>query len=260
MIRKLYDFIERKLLIGRLGYQPFYESLHRISLRGMNYGQNDSSETNGERWVMNYIKDLNAKIKKNNLVIFDVGANKGQYVSSLITIFPKSKIYCFEPSPAAFTLLQEKISTQTNIQTFQLGLGNRQEKLSLQYDLDGSVTASFKPMNETLKQVSVDVTTLDQFCEEKKIHEIDLLKIDVEGFELFVLQGAKRMISEKRIKRIQFEFGQNNITHGIYLKHFFDLLSNYTINRIVKNGIRKIPYSKEFEIILTTNYLAELRD
>ena len=70
--------------------------------------------------------------------------------------------------------------------------------------------------------------------------------------------GARRMLEERRIDFIQFEFGVNNVHHGIYLKDMFTLLKNYKVARILRNGIREFDYHFRNEIIITTNYLAYL--
>ena len=52
------------------------------------------------------------------------------------------------------------------------------------------------------KKVEVRVNTIDKYCEEHKIHKIDLLKVDVQGNEIKVLEGASRMLGRKNIKLI----------------------------------------------------------
>ncbi len=57
----------------------------------------------------------------------------------------------------------------------------------------------------TREKIPVNVTTLDEFCAEQQIGRIDLLKTDCQGFDLRVLKGAQRMLSEKRVGLIQCE-------------------------------------------------------
>ena len=105
----------------------------------------------------------------------------------------------------------------------------------------------------------VTVDTLDQFCEQANITYIHLLKLDVEGYEYKVLQGARHMLAEGRISYIQFEFGRTNIAARTYLRDFFDLLgTRYRFYRIVKDGLYPITYNEKREIFWTTNFVAEL--
>ena len=103
--------------------------------------------------------------------------------------------------------------------------------------------------------------SLDNFCAQHDINFIDFLKLDVEGNELKVLQGAEKMVTGKKIKYIQFEFGGTDIDARIYFKDFYTLLSpNYKLYRILKNGIRSInKYKETEEIFTTTNFLAILK-
>jgi hypothetical protein len=88
---------------------------------------------------------------------------------------------------------------------------------------------------------------------------IYFLKIDVEGAEMDVLAGANQLIKNKKIKFLQFEYGPNCIISKVFLKDFFLLLENYTIYRILKNGLRPLVYNEILEIPLTSNYVAELK-
>ena len=85
--------------------------------------------------------------------------------------------------------------------------------------------------------------------------------MDIEGHELSALKGAKEMLEGKKIRFIQFEFGGTNVDSRTYFQDFWYLLSkNYTIYRIVKDGLHLIPKYKETQEIFTTiNYLAELK-
>lgn len=101
--------------------------------------------------------------------------------------------------------------------------------------------------------------TVDDFSASKRTFYIDLLKIDVEGHELAVLKGANRMISEGRIRFVQFEFGGTSIDSRTFFRDFWRLLSpNYTLYRIVSNGLYRIDaYSDFLKIFVTVNFLAE---
>ena len=67
------------------------------------------------------------------------------------------------------------------------------------------------------------------------------LKIDVEGFELEVLRGAQRMLSEGRIVAIQFEFNEMNVVGRVFVGDFFHLLGpTYTLYRLLPHGLMPI--------------------
>ena len=100
--------------------------------------------------------------------------------------------------------------------------------------------------------------TLDGFCAEHDIQEIGYLKIDVEGHELSVLRGAQGMLSKKRVRFVQFEFGEANIDSRTFMRDFFELLgADFEFYRIVSDGLYKVStYHSNLEVFATINYLA----
>ncbi|UII29470.1 FkbM family methyltransferase [Fulvivirga maritima] len=141
-----------------------------------------------------------------------------------------------------------------------LGLGANKERRKLYFDTEGSGWASvFERMdtgfNQKLdKSEEITLTSLDDFCYENDIRQIDFLKADVEGFELEVFHGSKNMLPY--IYFIQFEFSFANYNSKTYLKDFFELLADFDIYRVINDGISKIDYDPRYEILLTSNYLA----
>jgi len=85
--------------------QRIYRRLHRFALQRMNYGQWDPS-TSGERFALRYIV---ARCPAAEPIVFDVGANIGQYAAEISAVAPHARIYCFEPAAAAFAKLAESL-------------------------------------------------------------------------------------------------------------------------------------------------------
>ena len=212
---------------------------------------------------MQYLAELSRNCSQKEKVLFDVGANKGQYINQLHPYFQNSQIYCFEPSPMAFSILSDSTNNMNNVKCYQLGIGHKETTLDLQFNTEGSVMASFSPLeidDSSRMRATSQLTTIDSFCQTNGIDEIYLLKLDIEGFELNALKGAESMIKKNKVNYIQFEFGKNNIQQGIYLKNFFDILRHYKLSRVLKDGLKELSkHELRYEIILTTNYLAELR-
>jgi FkbM family methyltransferase len=260
---KLYDRFERKILIGNSKLQWLFESLHRFSLRGMNYDQVSTPQESGELFVLNYLKDRLRE--RNNLTLFDVGANVGEYAKLLTTLFPSANVYSFEAWPATFDILTNNVKKNKNIKCFNQALGSSVEEQSFYSDGAGSGLSTFYPLEELtpqnkLQKVIVPTTTIDLFCEVNGIDQIDVLKIDVEGFELEVLRGAEQLIRAGKILFIQFEFGRNHVKSGTHFYDFYKFLSAYKISRVLKDGLRLLEnYQATQEIYLSANYFAELK-
>lgn len=143
---------------------------------------------------------------KNVSIVFDVGANVGQSAKKFRTIYPNARILCFEPVSSTYQELKRRVSKYERIETFNLAFGNTECLKSIHINPDPTSTVNsfineFTPgMTEMVK-----VQTLDDFCIENNIEKIDLLKIDVEGYEVEVLKGADRMLSNNRVKSLYLE-------------------------------------------------------
>jgi FkbM family methyltransferase len=160
-------------------------------------------------------------LSRNNSIgmIFDVGAHIGQTTNELSLHFPEAEIYSFEPYSIVYSELQKRFRASTKIKTFNLALGasNGNERLFINSDsltnsllpgaTDHSVFVSAK-LREKIASISsstIRVSRLDTFCHERLINHIDLLKIDVQGYEDFVLKGAKNMLDPAHIRFIFLE-------------------------------------------------------
>ena len=244
--------------------QPIYEKLHLFTLYAMNYGGGSFTDDSGEEYVVRYVARKTAG-QSEPITIFDVGANIGSYARMVLNGFAKPvTIRCFEPSWATFQTLKKNVP-EANVCKHNIGLSDQAGELVLYSDAEQSGMTSVYERDLQHIQVSFSkhevatFSTLDEFSASQTIGQIDLLKIDVEGHELAVLKGAHKLIDEQRIRFIQFEFGGTSIDSRTYFRDFWRLLSpNYTLYRIVGNGLRRIDeYSEFLEIFVTVNFLAE---
>lgn len=248
--------------IGKIEAQNFFEKLHSFGILGMNYGAGDKLETSGEKNALRYI----TKKLSNRPVIFDVGANKGEYVLSLYALIPEACIYAFEPSAKIFEELKRNLEGK-DVNLYQLGISEYPGQVTLYStpeisELSSIYNRRLEHAGLTLGQrENIELATIDDFCATYNIGFIDFLKMDIEGHELSALKGASRMLRTKKIHFIQFEFGGTNVDSRTYFQDFWYLLhQDYIIYRIVKDGLVKISQYKEtLEIFTTINYLAELK-
>ncbi len=250
---------------GKRRYQRRFESLRAIATAGLNYGR-DEFGTDGELGLMRHVQRSLADSSE-TIVLFDVGANVGGYSSALLDAFAgvDAFIHAFEPSAQTYAALGERLQGRERIEIHNFGFSDVNERRDL-YASDGlSGLSSVYPRlldhrNLRMEKAElIELRTLDDFCSEESIETIHFLKMDVEGHELSVLKGAKRMLEEGRIKSLQWEFGGCNIDSRTFFRDFFYLLHDrYRIYRIVKDGIYPITaYSEALEIFETVNYYAE---
>src|SRR5262245_12647897 len=157
-------------------------------------------------------------------VIFDVGANVGQTAWGLVRYFPTATIYCFEPASGPFKVLQSQYGSRKNVRCINSALGAAVETrtLSVGGDSELNTFVTDGPRRDRLTaRESVQVDTVDRFCETRNIVQIDVLKMDVQGWECEVLRGAGRMIAENRVCFIVSEVGFSR--SGADMVHFSDL-------------------------------------
>lgn len=252
--------------------QGLWSRLHTLSVFAMNYGGGGLIETSGEAWVLSeVVRPACAGLAAP--VVFDVGANVGDYSALVHRVIPASRIYAFEPAADVYAELARRFSrTSPGVEVFNLGLSDEERTVDLHsYTVEGQSVSLISSIDRRLPtqvvqvEVSgterVQVSTLDNFCASMGIEQIDFLKLDVEGHELAVLRGAHSLIERGAIRMIQFEFGPANIYSRTYLYDFWSLLSDkYDLFRILPGGIAPITdYGEHLEIFLTTNYFAKSR-
>lgn len=163
------------------------------------------------------VHDVNVRLgKKNGIVLFDVGANVGQTLDEFLQAFSQPQIYSFEPSPATFQQLQQKYGQRANVRLEHLALSDREGTQPFYVTRNYSVNDSLlKPAWDAgAREVPVPVETLDRYCESQGISRIDLLKIDTQGNDLNVLQGATRMLDAGQIQFFSLELMYDRMYEG----------------------------------------------
>ena len=233
----------------------------------LGYGSGDSVNFSGEKYV---ISQLEKNTKHRTATILDVGSNIGQFASLVSDLFHKENfnIYCFEPMEQSYKVLSDKFNNKKNFKLFNYGLGKLNEKRKIYFDNPISGSASLVEHShhfdiDKASQKTIDLDSIDNFVNINNIKKIDLLKIDVEGFEFEVLNGARQAISNRRIDSILFEFGGNGIGQRVFLFDIFTFFqkNNFTLFRVTPSGylseIKK--YNSTLEKLVCTNYFAQLR-
>lgn len=219
---------------------------------------------NGEALVLDHIL---REWKKTGAepTILDVGANIGDFSTRIARDYPEAVIHAFEPNPVTFEQLQKNLG-DSQCQLHNLGMGSAHSTMTIYVDPANRSTAlaSLYPevmkdihQSDTAEEVPVQIGVLDDFCKEQGLGNIDLLKIDTEGHEFEVLRGARQLLTEQKIALIQFEFNSMNIISRVFLKDFYDLLTDYDFYRIHPKGLFPLgKYSHHYEIFEIQNMLA----
>lgn len=143
-------------------------------------------------------------------IIFDVGANVGQTVGGLVKYFPLADIYCFEPGSAPFAKLSAAFGQRSNVRCIKMALGATREtkKLYVAADSELNTFVADGPRQDRLQRSELaNVETVDSFCQAHNIGQIDILKMDVQGWESEVLRGADRILAANKVRFVISEVG-----------------------------------------------------
>lgn len=151
-------------------------------------------------------------------VVFDVGAHLGFYTLGLARrIGPTGVVHAFEPNPASFERLRRHVVANglTNVVLNRCALGRERHRRTLQApqranSAGATLSRAEFPSSWEVSEVTVDVRPLDEYCEEAAVDRLDLVKIDCEGWEPFVLQGAREALRRFR-PRLQVEFNPRHL-------------------------------------------------
>ncbi len=148
---------------------------------------------------------LTGQIKGSKISI-DVGANIG--ITAIWMAKNSDKVFAFEPEKNNLERLKENLETNhaSNVEVIPKAVSNRSGVADLNlFNSYGHHSLSKYHVSKLQGTQRVETVALDDFCYSKNINIVDVLKIDVEGCECEVLQGAMNMLKDKRIKNIIFE-------------------------------------------------------
>ena len=120
----------------------------------------------------------------------DVGANVGKTSESALATFKDAKVLAFEPHPQTFSELQARLANNPRFSAYNVALGDATRSVVLfEYPwslINSLVSDAQYAVRYSLiaKSIEVQCVTLDDFCDQHSIHEVDVLKIDTEGYDL----------------------------------------------------------------------------
>ena len=136
--------------------------------------ENERTQQKHRSRALEYVK------RWNNCI--DIGSNVGMWTRELAQKF--EQVYCFEPNPNFIECFNKNI-TESNVKLLEFGLSNKEHTASM---------VEFNSTVMTKEEGNIKCRTLDSF----ELNDIDLIKIDVDGFEVEVLQGAIDTISRNK--------------------------------------------------------------
>lgn len=144
--------------------------------------------------------------------IFDVGANRGDFTGEYVRSYPDAQVHCFEPNPTTCETLRNRFKKFPHVIIHNAAVSNDNGTADFCCNKECATDSLLPPApgwkewvdgkSDALlleSRIPVKTITLDQFCRDQSIDEIDILKIDTQGAELLVLEGATGMLQKRAV-------------------------------------------------------------
>jgi FkbM family methyltransferase len=236
--------------------------VRKISPRLQQQGFYDLAE-NGEGRVINTVV---AACGTGSPLVFDVGANRGEWAIAMLARNPNAVIYCSEIVPVTATLLHDALAGHPTAHVYDFGLSSSAREIKVFWNRASDHTSAIAPfhgnslLESDLAAVTSRVDTGDAVIQRAGLGRIDLLKIDVEGHEIEVLTGFHDTLASSALRPrvVQFEYGVTWLPAGHTLMEAYRLLEplGYAIGRLYPDGVDFKPYALADDHFRMGNYIA----
>ena len=191
-------------------------------------------------WDKRFLDKINNEPK----VIFEVGARYGDESIKLSQIFKKSQIYSFECNPNTVNICKNKLEGHKNINFIGKGLGDQNNKLPFYSYIKNNDGASsfYKRIDaDSTQKITghIEITKISDIMKQYNLDNIDLLCMDVQGFELNVLKGAEKYL--EKVNYIIMEepnpiINLNELPKNTYSKYINSPTPNEIKEFMIKNN------------------------
>ena len=234
------DFNYTKIKIGNFLYKYCFP-LYNISYSRFKK-KNDRTEI-----------DLLKKIIQPGDTVLDIGANIGFY-AKILSAFTgdEGQVFCFEPDSQNFKYLVKNTKGIRNITLFNNAVSDKSDLLKVYKSKLLNVDHRTSPVPTSASVAEISSVSIDELIEKKIVEKVDVIKIDIQGYELTAFNGMKRLLAANNHIKIIAEYWPHGFkragTSAIAFYDFFDAMG-YSFYLIDGDALTKI--SKEY--IVTNN-------
>ena len=171
---------------------------------------------NGEYWLLSRVLE-----SRMDAVLLDVGANHGDWSGqALLSRRGRVTIHAFEPSPETFHRLCERFRGRPEVLCREAALAAESGSVPFYSSGDGNGTNSLSEVSGGAMR-TVPAVTIDSYLAESGIAEVAMIKVDTEGFDFCVMQGAKSALAAGRVEILQFEYNWRWLVNHRALRDVF---------------------------------------
>jgi FkbM family methyltransferase len=214
--------------------------LYRLARALYKQGRGDVANdmtSNGEILVQNCVVSAwkNGGLKEPRLVVFDVGANIGDWSSIFVnhlktlTICEAVNLYMFEPVPSTFDFLKNRLGSKNPALHYEsVALSSETGESVIYVSAPNAGTNSLHACSQGVdeQQIAINKVTATDFCKDHEIEKVHLLKCDTEGHDMEVIRGALPLLADERISILQFEYNHRWIYARNFLRDVFISIEN----------------------------------
>lgn len=198
----------------------------------------NNPDANGEFALLSHVlgKDVGP------VTLLDVGANRGEWSRKAASLARAHRmaieVHAFEPLSGTRALLEKSVAELPEIRVESVALSNAPGTAAFYSQSAGSGTSSLHPVSGARAE-DVTLTTLDAWIAEQQCAPIRMIKIDVEGFDSLVLEGAARTLHEGLVDVVQFEYNWRWLLNSRSLHWVFQFIEDkpYVFGKLVPDGI-----------------------
>ena len=259
--------LAKRVIVSALWHTMGRTNLVRLSRFLANESRLDSSNDmgkNGEQLVQAIVL---RNSQRSPVVFIDVGANVGIWTRAAMahrSSGQKLKVHAFEPCAGTVETLRANLVRWDIASDVRVNCiaASSSTGTAIFYSSGANVGINglYADQHRNVQHTSeVTAVTLDSYCREQCIAEIDMLKIDAEGHDMKVLEGATGLFTGQRIGVAQFEYNQRWISARNYLRDVFDMVGHagYTVGKITPLGIEFYErWHYELETFREANFVA----
>ena len=149
-------------------------------------------------------------------VVIDGGAHLGDMAERFGALLSRAEFYCFEPDPTLAETLERKFAGSAQVHVVQAALGDVSGKAKFNINVSRptnsllpsseSLQPDLKQLCELVEQVEVDVISIDEYCHANSIDRVDVIKLDLQGYDYLALKGATAMLEKARVVLVEVLF------------------------------------------------------
>lgn len=221
----------KKLALSLIGRRTAYRAGRALYQKARGDIVNDIA-SNGEVLIQHCVVQAwkNSGLSGNHLVVFDVGANVGDWSSTFLGLLKDTEtceevdLYAFEPVPSTFEYLRNRLGILNPVLHYeQIALSSENGEGTIYVGDQNAGTNSLHAdsLGGEQKQIAVVMTTMADYCRTHNLQKVHLTKCDTEGHDMEVIRGALPMLVNGSISVLQFEYNHRWIFSRNYLRDVF---------------------------------------